>query len=99
MPNLYKYFGLVIFFYSDDHDPIHIHAEYNGEIVKVEFYIVNGQVTRTKYTKLTPNFPQSKMKDLKVLVNEMKYNIIRAWTDYFILHIEPRCITITRKIK
>jgi Domain of unknown function (DUF4160) len=29
MPVLYEYFGLVIHFYSDEHDPIHVHVEYN----------------------------------------------------------------------
>jgi hypothetical protein len=99
MPNLYKYFGLVIFFYSDEHNPVHVHAEYDGKTVKVEFFIDNGVITRTKYTELTPGFPPAKLKELKTLVGEMKYNIVRAWTDYFIYHIEPKCITITRKIK
>lgn len=34
MPTLYEYLGLVILFYSDEHEPIHLHVEYN-EFVSV----------------------------------------------------------------
>lgn len=28
MPKLYEYFGLVFLFYSDDHDPLHLHVQH-----------------------------------------------------------------------
>ena len=30
MPKLYEYFGLVIFFYSNEHEPIHVHGAWQG---------------------------------------------------------------------
>ena len=30
MPKLYEYFGLVVFFYANEHEPIHVHGEYQG---------------------------------------------------------------------
>lgn len=26
MPKLYEYFGLIVLFYSDEHEPIHVHG-------------------------------------------------------------------------
>ena len=28
MPKLYEYFGLIFLFYSQEHDPIHVHGKY-----------------------------------------------------------------------
>lgn len=28
MPKLFEYFGLIILFYSNEHDPIHVHGKY-----------------------------------------------------------------------
>ena len=28
MPKLYEYFGLVVFFYANEHEPIHVHASF-----------------------------------------------------------------------
>ena len=30
MPKLYEYMGIEIFFWSDEHEPIHIHAQYGN---------------------------------------------------------------------
>lgn len=27
MPKLHEYFGLIFLFYSDDHDPMHLHVQ------------------------------------------------------------------------
>jgi hypothetical protein len=28
MPKLYEYLGIIIFFYSNEHEPIHVHGRY-----------------------------------------------------------------------
>lgn len=42
MPKLYEYFGLIIFFYSNEHEPIHVHGKYQNTEGKAEFIIDNG---------------------------------------------------------
>ncbi|MET1257566.1 DUF4160 domain-containing protein [Aliikangiella maris] len=34
MPKLYEYLGIVLFFYSNEHEPIHVHGKYNGKETK-----------------------------------------------------------------
>jgi hypothetical protein len=36
MPKLYEYFGLVVYFYANEHEPIHVHGEYQGRESKAE---------------------------------------------------------------
>ena len=45
MPKLYDYFGLRIYFYANDHEPVHVHGFYQGRESKAEIVIVNGIVT------------------------------------------------------
>ena len=36
MPKLYEYLGLIILFYSKDHEPIHVHGKYQELESKTE---------------------------------------------------------------
>ncbi|WP_219584758.1 DUF4160 domain-containing protein, partial [Vibrio parahaemolyticus] len=31
MPKIYEYLGIVLFFYSNEHEPIHIHGKFQGK--------------------------------------------------------------------
>jgi len=44
MPKLYSYFGIIIMFYSNEHEPIHVHGKYQGSESKAEFIIEDGEV-------------------------------------------------------
>ncbi|HKI68905.1 MAG TPA: DUF4160 domain-containing protein, partial [Verrucomicrobiae bacterium] len=46
MPKLYIYFGLVVYFYANEHEPIHVHGEYHGHECKAEIVLMNGKVVR-----------------------------------------------------
>jgi hypothetical protein len=43
MPKLYEYFGLIILFYSQEHDPIHINGKYQARESKAEIIFENGK--------------------------------------------------------
>ena len=43
MPELCRFFGIVIRMHYDDHEPAHVHAEYQGRRAMVDF---NGNVLR-----------------------------------------------------
>ncbi len=43
MPKLYEYFGLVILFYSREHEPIHVHCKYQGKESKAEIIFEDGK--------------------------------------------------------
>lgn len=42
MPKIYEYFGLVFFFYANDHEPIHVHVQYAEYESKIIFIYDNG---------------------------------------------------------
>lgn len=49
MPELSRFYGIVIMMYYDDHNPPHFHAEYAGEEVTIEIdtlEVGEGQLPR-----------------------------------------------------
>lgn len=41
MPKIFEYLGISILFYSNEHEPVHVHGEYQGHESKAEFIIVD----------------------------------------------------------
>lgn len=100
MPKLYEYLGLILRFFSNDHEPIHVHAFYKETQIKVEFIIENGIITKINYSKVAGYsiIPKAKMKDLEALIEVSKYDIIQLWFKFYVLHEKITCKKITTKI-
>ena len=52
MPKIFEYLGILIFFYSNEHEPIHVHAKKGEYESKAEFYILNGEISVIKITNI-----------------------------------------------
>lgn len=77
MPTLLIIFGLRFYFYSNDHEPFHIHVESLDGMAK--FGIENGEIVLIKNEGL-------KLKDLKLaesIIEENKENFEKEWTRFF----------------
>ncbi len=61
MPKIFEYLGIVIFFYAHEHEPVHVHARYEGRENKAEFIIENGKIT----IKVVGNSKSLKSSELK----------------------------------
>ena len=78
MPEVYRNFGFLFFFYSREHEPIHIHIE--GEEGLLIYDLIEDQfVLREKKGKIKAN---SKRKIEESLI-ENKQLIIDKWNEYF----------------
>lgn len=98
MPTIYEYLGIIIQFYSREHEPIHIHAIYNGNVVKVTLFVRDGKVYRVSYANNVGSFSPAKMKQLKDFIKVYKQSILYAWQQYFDNNVAIKPITITKKI-
>ncbi len=48
MPKLFEYLGIVIMFYSNEHEPIHVHGKHGGSESKAELIIEDGTVVEVR---------------------------------------------------
>jgi hypothetical protein len=98
MPKIFEYLGIIIRFYSDEHEPIHVHATYNENIVKVSFFLRDGKTYRVTYSVVFGKFPVAKMNELKEFISVYKDDIVKAWDAYFILKTKVNFVRITKKL-
>ena len=87
MPKLYEYLGIVVFFHSNEHEPIHVHGRHQDRESKAEIIVQEGKVVdiRIVRTRAKP-LARSQLKDFEALVRHYADEIVRNWIDYFVLH-------------
>ena len=100
MPKLYFYFGLMVFFYSNEHEPIHVHGFYQGREGKAELTVRNGKVVKITFTSVAkmPPLRSAELARFKKLVRAKADEIVQKWIDYFVLHRNITPVTITRRL-
>ena len=77
MPEVFRFFGFSFFFYSKEHEPLHIHVEGNGGMAKFEW---NGNefVLFEKEGIKVNDF-----KKIKNVIDENADIIIKRWNEHF----------------
>ena len=77
MPELFSFFGYSFFFYSREHEPIHVHVEGNDGYAK---YVLAED---TFVLKETHGIKASDRKKIELTIEENKDIIISRWKEYF----------------
>ena len=44
MPKIFEYFGFIFYFYSNEHEPIHVHVLHGGKESIFELIMMNGEL-------------------------------------------------------
>jgi len=101
MPKLYEYFGLVVFFYANEHEPVHVHGRCQGREGRAELVIVAGVVTDIRFgqTAGRPSLTPAEQRRFEQVVKTRANDIVTSWIDYFVLNksITPERITTRLK--
>lgn len=101
MPKLYEYFGLIILFYSNEHEPVHVHGKYQGTESKADIIIENGQIVEIRFSTVKGRrpLPPAQMRNFKIVVEHYTGEIVQKWIDYFVLHKAIVSEKITQRIR
>ena len=101
MPKIYEYFGIVFYFYANEHLPIHVHAR-KGECETIfEIIYYDGQVSEIKIRKAKgkPHLQKNDIKEAEVFVKKYANKIVKKWNDFFIFKKEVSSEKIIKEIK
>lgn len=97
MPKLYEYLGLIILFYSNEHEPIHVHGKYQGMESKAEIIFEGGIFKKIRIVDVKGKKPLDKqnLKNFRTFVEAYKFDIVNKWIEFFVYNktIEPEIIT------
>ena len=75
MPTLFYIFGYRFYFWSNDHDPIHVHIS-KGD-AEAKFNVVNVELIENY------GFKKNELRLIESLIEENKEVIIARWQEYF----------------
>ena len=100
MPKIYEYFGLIFFFWSNEHEPIHVHVTKNGRGMIYEIILEKGELAdiRRKNDKKHPPLTDKEDSDAYAFVEKFALNIVKKWVNYFVYNKPIRATKITKKI-
>ena len=45
MPKIFEYFGFIFYFYSNEHEPIHVHVIHGGKESIFDLIMMNGELS------------------------------------------------------
>src|SRR5256885_14501139 len=101
MSKLYQYMGIVVLFYSNEHEPVHVHGKYQRMESRAELIIQNGQVVNIIFKSVRGRRPLkgAQLQDFETLVRHYAGQIVQKWVDYFVLHRPIQPEVIMRRIK
>jgi hypothetical protein len=57
MPKLFEYFGVVVMFYANEHEPVHVHGKCQGRELRAELILVNGAITEIRFGNVFGRLP------------------------------------------
>ncbi len=101
MPKIFEYFGILFFFYSNEHEPIHVHAKKAEFESKAEFFIIDGIISEIKIKMIKGSMPLigKDLKDFEIFLENYADKIVEKWINYFIYHKDIEFEKITKRIK
>ena len=77
MPEIFKFYGFSFFFYSREHEPIHVHVEGNGG------YAVYDLEDGSFVLREKQNIKANDQKKIESVIEENKDIIIKRWKEHF----------------
>ena len=101
MSSIFEYLGILIFFYSNEHETIHVHGKHDGFESKAEFFIVDGKIVEIKIKPIKGYRPLigQKLKDFEDFLDAYADRIVKKWIDYFVYHKDIEFEKINTRIK
>ena len=101
MGKIFEYFGFIFYFYSNEHEPVHVHVRKGGKESVFDLIIENGLLVAINRREKN-NTVQLSYKDESIVVEFIKYywmEIVDKWITFFVFKQSVSDTRINRKIK
>lgn len=100
MPKIFEYFGFVFFFYSNEHEPIHVHVTHNNCQSIFELIMMDGELVEIRVREKTGEEPllAKDKKTAEEFIRKYSKNIINKWVRFFVMKQAVKSTTIKTKL-
>ena len=100
MPKIYEYFGFIFYFYSNEHEPIHVHAIHGDKESVFDLIMQDGKLIKINIRK-RKGIDMLVDKDINIaetFIRRYHKEIIEKWVTFFVMKQNVKCTVITLKI-
>ena len=100
MPKIFEYFGFIFLFYSNEHEPIHVHVMKDGHEAIFEIILENGELVEIhkRNSNKIPPLSEKDISTAEAFVKKYYKNIVDKWVNFFIYKKRIRSTKITKKL-
>jgi len=100
MPKIFEYFGFIFYFFSNEHEPIHVHVKHSGAECIFDLIIVSGElkeIVRREKKGAKPLDSQDE-KVAYEFINKYWQRIVKKWIDFFVMKKVVKTTYIKKKL-
>lgn len=100
MPKIFEYFGFIFYFYSNEHEPIHVHVLHGDKESVFELIMMDGILAgiRVREKKGAEPLPEKDKRTAEEFIKKYHKNIIQKWVKFFVLKQSVRSTRINKKL-
>jgi len=100
MPKIFEYFGFIFYFYSNEHEPIHVHVLHGGKESIFDLIMMNGELVEicVREKKGAEPLPEKDKRTAEAFITKYHKNIIQKWVKFFVLKQSVRSTRINKKL-
>ena len=100
MPKIFEYFGFIFYFYSNEHEPIHVHVLHGDKESVFELIMMDGILVeiRVREKKGAEPLPGKDKRTAEEFIKKYHKNIIQKWVKFFVLKQSVRSTRINKKL-
>jgi len=100
MPKIFEYFGFIFYFYSSEHEPIHVHVLHGDKESVFDLIMMDGILVeiRAREKKGAEPLPEKDKRTAEEFIRKYHKNIIQKWIKFFVLKQSVRSTRINKKL-
>lgn len=85
MPKIFEYIGFIFYFFSNDHEPIHVHVIKGGKEVRIELLFEKDKlagISITKANRHTQKLTGEEREKIRIFIEAKHPEIRKKWNDF-----------------
>ena len=100
MPKIFEYFGFIFYFYSNEHEPIHVHVIHGDQESIFDLIMMDGELVKIniRTRKGVEALSDKDNRTAMAFIQKYHKNIIEKWIKFFVLKQKVRCTNIKKKL-
>lgn len=100
MPKIFEYFGFIFYFFSNEHEPIHVHVLHGDKESIFDLIMMDGELAdiQVREKKGADPLHEKDKRTAEEFIRKYHKNIIQKWVKFFVLKQSIRSTRINKKL-